>query len=78
MESDQLYDDLQESKTAFVISLLVSIYCYSVIRKSMAVHSEWKIICAGAGFSIVSAITLWLFVRIVKLYKASKEALKDS
>ena len=78
MEGDQLYDDLQESKTAFVISLLVSIYCFSVIRGSIAVHLEWKVICAGTGFSIVSAITLWLFVRIVKLHEASKEALKDS
>jgi uncharacterized membrane protein len=78
MESDQLYDDLQEAKTAFVIALLVSIYCFSVIRKSMAVHLEWKVICAGTGFSIVSAITLWLFVRVVKLHRAAKEALKDS
>ena len=78
MESDQLYDDLQESKTAFVISLLVSIYCYSVIRGSMAVHLEWKVICAGTGLSSVSAITLWLFVRIVRLQRSLKEALKDS
>lgn len=78
MEGDQLYDSLQEAKTAFVIALLVSIYCYSVIKKSMTVHIEWKVICASTGFCIVSAITVWLSVRIVKLHRAAKEALKDS
>lgn len=78
MESEELYDALQESKTAFVIALLVSIYCFSVIRKSMAVHIEWKIICSSIGFGLVSMITLWLFVRIVKLYRASSEVFKDS
>ena len=78
MENDQLYDDLQESKTAFVISLLVSIYCYSVIKRSIAVHLEWKVIGSSIGFGIVSIITLGLALRIVKLYWASKEVLKDS
>jgi hypothetical protein len=78
MENDPLYDDMQEAKTAFVISFLVSIYCFSVIRKSMAVHVEWKIICSSIGFGLVTLITLWLLVRIIKLHRASSEVFKDS
>lgn len=78
MESDQIYEEIQESKTAFAIALLVAVYCFSVIRKSMAVHMEWKVICSGIGFLIVSIITTGLFIRIIKLKKSSKGTFDDS
>ena len=77
MESDELYDDIQEAKTAFVITLLVAVYCFSVIMKSIAVHLEWKVICSGIGFLIVTLIGVWLFIRLVRLHKVSKNALND-
>jgi hypothetical protein len=78
MESDQIYEQIQESKIAFAIALLVAIYCFSVIRESIAVHLEWKVICSGIGFLIVAAITAGLFIRLLKLQKASKNILDDS
>jgi hypothetical protein len=77
MESDELYDDIQEAKTAFVITLLVAVYCVSVIIKSIAVHLEWKIICSSIGFLIVALVGTWLFIRLVRLNKVSKNALND-
>lgn len=78
MENDELYDEVQETKTAFVITLLIAIYCFSVILKSIAVHKEWKVVCCSAGFAVVSAIAILLFVRLFKLNKAAKEILDES
>ena len=78
MESDELYDDIQESKTAFVIALLVAIYCFSVILKSRAAHVQWKVICSYSGFLVVSVIAIRLLVRLIKLGKQSKEIFDDS
>ena len=77
MESDELYDDIQEAKTAFVITLLVAVYCFSVIMKSIAVHLEWKVICSSIGFLIVTLVGTWLFIRLVRLHKVSKNAFND-
>ena len=77
MESDELYEEMQESKTAFVIALLVAIYCFSVILQSRSAHVEWKVVCSSIGFLIVSAIAIRLFVRLIKLAKASKKVLDD-
>jgi hypothetical protein len=77
MESDELYDDIQEAKTAFVITLLVAVYCVSIIIKSIAVHLEWKVICSSIGFLIVALVEAWLFIRLVRLNKASKGVLND-
>jgi hypothetical protein len=78
MKNDELYDHIQEVKTAFVISLFVAIYCFSVIMKSIAVHMEWKEICSGIGFSIVTIVDTWLFIRLVKLQKALKNVFDNS
>ena len=78
MENDELYEEMQESKTAFVIAFLVAIYCFSVILQSFSAHSEWKVICSSIGFLIVLAIAVRLLVRLVKLTKASKKVLDDS
>jgi uncharacterized membrane protein YraQ (UPF0718 family) len=77
MESDELYEEMQESKTAFVIAFLVAIYCVSVILQSRAAHVEWKVICSSIGFLIVSAVTVGLFIRLIKLTKASKKIFDD-
>jgi hypothetical protein len=77
MESDELYDYTQEVKTAFVITLLVAIYCFSVIIKSIAVHIEWKVICSSVGFVIVSVIETGLFIHLLDLKEESKKTVKD-
>ncbi len=77
MESDELYDDIQETKTAFVITLLVAVYCFSIIIRSIAVHLEWKVICSSTGFLIVTLVGVWLFVRLIKLHRAFKSTLED-
>ena len=77
MENDELYEEMQESKTAFVIALLVAIYCFSVILQSRSAHVEWKVICSSIGFLIVSAIAVRLFVRLIKLARSSKKVLDD-
>jgi len=74
MESDELYDHIQEIKTAFVITLLIAVYCFSVIMKSMAAHIEWKTICSVIGFLIVAVADLWLFIKLVRIQKASKNS----
>jgi cytochrome b561 len=78
MERDELYEEIQESKTAFVIAFLVAIYCFSVILESRSVHVEWKVICSSIGFLIVSIIAIRLFVRLFRLAKASRKVLDDS
>jgi hypothetical protein len=78
MESDELYEEMQESKTAFVIAFLVAIYCFSVILQSRTAHVEWKVICSSIGFLIVSAVAVRLLIRLIKLTKASKKVLDDS
>ncbi|MDB5023910.1 MAG: hypothetical protein JWP78_1665 [Mucilaginibacter sp.] len=78
MENDELYDHIQEIKTAFIITLLIAVYCFSVIMKSIAVHLKWKEICSGIGFSIVALVDIWLLIRLVKLVKASKDILDNS
>ena len=78
MESDQAYDDIQETKTAFVISLLIAIYGFSVILKSFAVHLVWKEVCGSIGFLIVLIVTIILLKRMILLYKSSRNTLEDS
>jgi len=78
MDSDELYDYTQEVKTAFVITLLIAIYCFSVIIKSLAVHLEWKVICSSVGFVIVSIIEMGLFIHLLDLREESKKTVKDS
>jgi hypothetical protein len=78
METDQLYEEIQETKTAFVITLLVAIYCFSIIMRSIAVHKEWKVICSSIGFTIVSGITVFLFTRLLQLKRSDKKVLEDS
>lgn len=78
MNSDELYDEIQEVKTAFVITLLVAIYCFSVIIKSIEVHIGWKVICSSIGFVIVSTIDAGLFICLMGLKKESKNIPKDS
>ena len=76
MENDELYDDIQEAKTAFVITVLIAVYCFSIIMRSFAVHLEWKVICSSIGFIIVTLVGVWLFIRLIKLHRASKSALE--
>jgi hypothetical protein len=78
MDSDDLYDDRQEVKTAFVITLLVAIYCFSIIVKSIEAHVEWKVICSSVGFVIVGTIDAGLFICLMGLKKESKNIPKDS
>jgi hypothetical protein len=78
MDSNELYDYTQGVKTAFVITLLIAIYCFSVIIKSIAVHIEWKVICSCAGFIIVSVIDAGLFIHLLDLKEESKKTVKDS
>jgi len=78
MTSDEIYDDIQEVKTAFIITLLIGIYCFSVILESIAMHIEWKVICSSIGFLIVTVIDAGLLIRLVRLYRQLKSILKDS
>ena len=78
MESDELYDDIQEAKTAFVITFLIAVYCFSIIMRSIAVHLEWKVICSSIGFLIVAIVEVWLFIRLIKLHRAFKSALEEA
>ena len=78
MGNDRLYDDIQEVKTAFVITFLIAIYCFSVIVKSVAAHTQWKEIGASIGFTIVMVIDTCLFLRLIRLKKESKDFLEDS
>lgn len=77
MKTDELYDNVQETKTAFVVTLLVAVYCVSMIIKFIDAHEKWKIICSGIGLSIVSVIGIILIARLIDLKKAGKEIFND-
>ena len=78
MENDELQDDIQGAKVAFVITLLVAVYCLSVVIKSFYAHEEWKVVFSVIGFLIVTAITVMLFVRLLDLRKAANKIPEDS
>ncbi|MGZ3751264.1 MAG: hypothetical protein ACXVB0_07105 [Mucilaginibacter sp.] len=78
MNADELYDEVQEKKIAFVISLLTSVYCFSIVKEALVARVEWKETCTWVGFSIVAAITIVLFIKIIDLKKEAKNVLKHS
>ena len=78
MDNEQLYDDIQEIKTAFVITLLIAVYCFFMIIRFVSAHIQWKIICASIGFVIVSAVDTTLFLQLIRLKKAYKNIPEDS
>ena len=77
-ENEELNDDIQGAKVAFIITLLVAVYCFSVVMESFYSHEEWKIIFSVIGFIIVSGITIVLFIRLVDLKKAQENIPEDS
>jgi hypothetical protein len=78
MDNEQLYDDIQEIKTAFVITFLIAVYCFFMIIRFAYAHIHWKVICASIGFVIVSAVETNLFLQLLRLKKAYKNIPEDS
>ena len=78
MDNEQLYDDIQEIKTAFVITFMIAVYCFFMIIRFVSAHIQWKIICASIGFVIVSAVDTTLFLQLIRLKKAYKNIPEDS
>ena len=78
MSSDEIYDLIQEVKTAFVITFLIVVYCLSVVLESLAADMDGKVICSSIGLLIVATIDALLFMRLIWLRKESKNILKDS
>ena len=78
MNNEDLYDDIQEIKTAFVITFLIAVYCFSEDMEFFSAHIEWKVICASIGFIIVSAVDATLLHQLVSLKKAHKSIPEDS
>ena len=78
MDNEQLYDDIQEIKTAFVITFLIAVYRFFMIIRFVSAHIQWKIICASIGFVIVSAVDTTLFLQLIRLKKAYKNIPEDS
>lgn len=78
MSSDELYDAIQEVKTAFVITFLVVVYCFFEIIKFNAAHMEWKVICCGIGLIVVSAADIVLCYELLRLQREFKNIPEDS
>jgi len=78
MDEEELYDNIQEIKTAFVITFLIAIYCFSMDMEFFSAHIEWKVICASVGFLVVSAVAVNLLFQLFRLKKAYKKIPKDS
>ena len=78
MDNEQLYDDIQEIKTAFVITFLVAIYCFFMDIRFYSAHIEWKAICASVGFIVVSDVEASLLLQLIRLKKAYKKVPEDS
>jgi len=78
MDNEQLYDEIQEIKTAFVITFLIAVYCFFMIIRFISVHIEWKTICSSIGFFIVTAIDATLLLQLVRLTRAYKNIPEDS
>ncbi|HTD42510.1 MAG TPA: hypothetical protein VK671_17905 [Mucilaginibacter sp.] len=78
MTNDELYDDIQEVKTAFVITFLIVVYCFFEIIKFNSAHIEWKVICSSVGFIVVSAVDIVLFIQLIRLQREFKNIPRDS
>ena len=78
MDNEQLYDEIQEIKTALVITFLIAVYCFFMITRFVSAHIQWKVICSSIGFIIVSAVDTALFLQLIKLKKAYKNIPEDS
>lgn len=78
MDNEELYDDIQEIKTALVITSLVAVYCFSMVIWFFSAHIEWKIICSSIGFVIVSAVDATLFLQLIRLKKKYKNIPENS
>jgi hypothetical protein len=78
MDDEQLYDNIQEIKTAFVITSVIAVYCFFMIIRFVSAHVQWKVICASIGFIIVSAVDTVLLLQLVHLKKAYKNIPEDS
>ncbi|HEY9000439.1 MAG TPA: hypothetical protein VIM89_03725 [Mucilaginibacter sp.] len=78
MDNEQLYDNIQEIKTAFVITFLIAVYCFCMDMRFVSAHVQWKVVCDSTGFIIVTAIDTTLFFELLRLKKAYKEIPEDS
>lgn len=78
MDNEQLYDDIQVIKTAFVITSLVAVYCFFMTVRFFSAHIQWKIMCASIGFIIVSAVDATLLLQLVRLKKEYRKVHEDS
>ena len=78
MESDELMEDIQGAWVAFVITTLVSIYCFSTMVESISSADVWKTGCFVAGFIIVCAITIVLLVRLIDLKRLARDIPEDT
>ncbi|HTK20589.1 MAG TPA: hypothetical protein VL442_13775 [Mucilaginibacter sp.] len=78
MDNGQLYDEIQEIKTAFVITFLIAVYCFFMIIRFVSVHVQWKAICSSVGFIIVSTVDTALLLQLVRLKRAYKNIPEDS
>lgn len=78
MDNEQLYNDIQEIKTALVITFLIAIYCFSMIIRFLSAHVQWKMICSSIGFIIAGAVDTTLFLQLIRLKKAYKNIPGDS
>jgi len=78
MDNEELYDDIQEIKTALAITSLVAVYCLSMVLRFVSAHIEWKIICSSIGFMIVSAVDATLFLHLMRLKKEYKNIPENS
>jgi hypothetical protein len=78
MTSDELYDDIQEVKTAFVITFLIAGYCLSEIIKFNSANIEWKVICSSVGFIVVVAVDVALFLELIRLQREFRNIPEDS
>jgi hypothetical protein len=78
MDNEQLYDDIQATKTAFVITFLIAVYCFSMDVEFVTAHVVWKAICTSTGFIIVGAVETTLFLQLMHLKKEYKSIPEDS
>ena len=78
MTSDELYDEIQEVKTAFVITFLIAVYCFFEIINFNSAHIRWKVMCSSVGLLVVIAVDIVLFIELLRLKGEFKNIPEDS
>jgi len=72
MQETDKAQQLKQAQFIFWLNLALTLFAFSAFVKSMGSNVSWKLACSGTGFVLFLGLTTILFVRMMRLRKASK------